>query len=398
MRRHCGILGAALVTCSFAGCGGADDAPDALWEGQIDSLSHGHVEVRNEGRGAWPETGAWRLTEELRIGTLDLEGPQNFGRISSLAVDDLGRFWVLESQASELRVFDPNGEYIRTVGRAGSGPGEFKRPVRVDVGPEGRIWVMDPQNARLSVFDSAGTYIEGLRVPGGFVIMPWPGGFNRDGQYYAPVVAFEPEFRIALGRFDRTYTPLGTIQLPTDPVEREDFRIVSDGLTRVSAGVPFQGRLVWRLSSSGTVWALITDQYRLFELTADGDTLRALTKTYNPVGITSQEKTEALDGLRWFTDQGGKVDPSRMPDHKPAASSFFIDDEDHLWVARVTPYDAEEQPFDVFSPTGQYLGTVVAPFKLQVSPIPFVRNGVLYGIVRDDMDVQYVVRARIEKP
>lgn len=392
------LLGLVVVACASAACGSADGATDATWVGQIDSLPDGQIVVQNQGAGVWPEGAEWKLVEDLRLGTIDSEGPQTFGSIASITVDDRGRLWVLDSQASELRVFGRSGDHVRTVGREGSGPGEFTRPVRADVGPEGRIWVMDPQNGRLSVFDSAGTYIEGIQAPGGFVIMPWPGGFDRDGRYYAPVVVRAPEFHIALGRFDNSYTPLDTIFGPTDPVKRDAYTIKSEGVTRVAAGVPFQGGLRWRHSNSGTIWALLTDQYRMFELTAEGDTLRSLSMTVDPLPVTSQEKSDALDGLEWFTNQGGRVDPSRIPEHKPAVSWFFLDDEDHIWVARTTTQGAVDQPFDIFNPTGQYLGTVVAPFRLSSSPIPFVRDGALYGVVRDDLDVPYVVRARIVRP
>lgn len=398
MRR---ILGACVVTfAAFGsmGCAGGESGEALLWEGQIDSLPSGTVMVRNEGRGLWSADAGWELHEDLRIGSLDAEGPDNFGRISSFTVDGQGRVWVLESQAAELRVFDSSGAHVRTVGRAGEGPGEFRQPLRVDMGPEGNAWVMDPQNTRLSVFDSAGTYLEGLRVPGGFVIIPWQGGFDDSGAYYAPVAAFQPSFRISLGRFDRTFAPLDTIDLPKDPVERASFTIVSDGAARVSAGVPFQGRLIWRLSRAGTLWALITDQYRLIEFGPAGDTLRVVTKAHEPVAVTSQERTEALDGLNWFTAQGGKVDASKIPDEKPLASAFFVDDAGYLWVALEPGPDVAQQPFDVFNPDGQFLGTIVAPFRLQTSPSPIVRDDLLYGIVRDEMDVQYVVRARIAKP
>ena len=161
---------------------------------------------------------------------------------------------------------------------------------------------MDPQNGRLSVFDSAGQYLRGLRAPGGFLIMPWEGGFDDSGAYYAPLASVEPEFRISLGRFDQRYTPLDTINLPSDPVERRSFDMVSDGRGRVSAGIPFQGRLQWRLSRSGTIWALITDQYRLIEFGLEGDTLRAISMAHEGIPVTSEERAGALAGLRWFTE------------------------------------------------------------------------------------------------
>jgi hypothetical protein len=394
----CLALGLAVLTASVGGCRDGRSARLGAWEGQIDSLPGGTVMVQNLGHGLWADGAGWQLTEELRLGSLDADGPENFGRVTSVAVDDRGRMWVLEGHAGELRVFDAAGAHVRTIGRMGEGPGEFRQPVRVDVGPAGDMWVMDPRNTRLSVFDSAGEYLSGIQVPGGFVILPWQGGFDERGSYYAPVASFEPEFSIALGRFDQGFVPLDTIRLPVDPVERGSFDIVSDGRVRVSAGIPFQGGLLWRLTRRGTIWALITDQYRLMEFGPDGDTLRVATKVHQPVPVSAEERAEALEGMRWFTDQGGKVDASRIPTEKPLAFSFFVDQEGFVWVARTESAEEDRQTFEVFDPEGQYLGEVVAPFRLQVSPAPIRIGDLLYGVVRDELDVPYLVRARLTRP
>lgn len=391
------LLGVALLAGVANGCEPSGSNDVGLWEGQVDSLPSGTVVVHNSGHGLWAEGEEWQLTEDFRIGSLEAEGPENFGRIASFAVDGQGRTWVIDSQANELRVFDDTGRHVRTIGRPGQGPGEFEQPVRVDIGPDGNAWVMDPKNTRLSVIDSAGRFLEGLLVPGGFVIMPWQGGFDRDGDYYAPVAVFEPEFRFSLGRFDREYTLLDTIALPVDPVERSSFDIVVDGRVRVSAGIPFQGGLLWRLSHKGTIWALITDQYRLMEFSPEGDTLRVITKVAEAIPVSPEERTQALDGMDWFTQQGGKIDASKIPQVKPLASSFFIDQQDFVWVARDEGTETR-RAFEVFNPTGQYLGTVVVPFRLQISPTPVVKDDVLYGVARDALDVPYLVRGRIHKP
>ena len=155
---------------------------------------------------------------------------------------------------------------------------------------------------------------------------------------------------------------------------------------------------MWRLSRRGTIWALITDQYRLLEFGPDGDTLRVVTKAHQPIPVSSEERAEALNRLRWFTEQGGQVDASKIPDGKPLAESFFVDQGGFVWVALDGADDAGEQAFDVFNPTGQFLGTVVAPFRLQVSPTPVVRGDLLYGVVRDELEVPYVIRARLTRP
>ncbi|GMV06839.1 MAG: hypothetical protein AMXMBFR53_31140 [Gemmatimonadota bacterium] len=386
-----------VVLVLSAGCGTERARTSGLWEGQVDTLASGRIVAHNAGHGVWAEGEAWVVEEDLRLGSIEDKGPTNFGRIASFAVDRRGWIWILDSQAKELRVFDAEGEFVRTIGRSGQGPGEFEQPVRVDIGPDGNAWVMDPRNTRLSVFDSAGRYVKGLPVPGGFVIIPWEGGFDERGDYYAPVASMEPEFRISLGRFDREYTPLDTIELPRDPVAREGFEIVSDGRVRVRAGVPFQGGLLRRLSRKGTVWALVTDQYRLIELGPEGDTLAVVTKTHEPIPVTAAERAEAVDGLSWFTEQGGKVDASKIPQEKPIAASFFVDEGGFLWVELEGEEGISERAFDLFNPGGQYLGKVLVPFQLQASPTPLVRGNALYGVVRDEFDVPYLVRARLTR-
>ncbi|HEX7052241.1 MAG TPA: 6-bladed beta-propeller [Longimicrobiales bacterium] len=396
--RHALFTVAVLSGLVGAACGSSAGRGGAGWLGTIDTLPSGQVVVANPADPIWPEGGEWRVIEELRIGSVTGDGADVFGRINGLAVDPAGRMWVFDSQAQELRVFDATGAHVRTVGRRGGGPGEFAQAVRVELGPDGNIWVMDPQNNRLSVFDTAGVYLEGKPALGGFIILPWPGRFDARGRYYAPVpVTGRDGFHMDMVRYDTAFTPMDTLRPPDDPVEREGFELRSER-GHIVAGVPFQGRLTWRISPAGTIWALITDQYRLFEVGPDGDTLRTITRAFEPIPVTAADLEQAREDLKWFTDQGGRVDWSKIPDTKPPVQTFFFDDEDDIWVERVTSSDMRGRVFDVFDPVGRYLGAVRLPFALTTSPPPVVRDGVLYGVTRDELDVAYVVRARIVKP
>lgn len=77
---------------------------------------------------------------------------------------------------------------------------------------------------------------------------------------------------------------------------------------------------------------------------------------------------------------------------------FFEDDERNLWVELEPEGEAvtdTTRMFDVFDPEGRYLGPVRMPFVLRRSPEPVVRGDFLYGVVFDELDVPYVVKARI---
>jgi len=390
-------IAVAFASLFSAACASADAGGAPRWTGTVDTLPSGQVVVTNTARPLWPEGREWQVVEEFRIGSVEGDGPEVFGRIVSFEVDPSGRIWVLESQSQQLRVFDAAGAFVRTIGRSGGGPGEFAQAVRVEPGPDGHMWVMDPSNNRLSVFDSAGVYLEGRHALGGFIIIPWPGRFDAQGRYYAPVPFTDGEFRIGMVRYDAAFAPTDTLVVPRDPVERDRFEH-SMGGGRMIAGVPFQGRLQWVLSRAGAIWCLITDQYRLFEIDPAGDTLRTITRAFDPIPVTEADREQAREDLDWFVSQGGQVDWSRLPDTKPLATSFFLADDGDLWVGLATPPDSTGSRFDVFDPAGRYLGTVRVPFPLSSSPAPILRNDVLYGVTLDEMDVPFIVKARIVRP
>jgi len=397
MRNTASLAAAILVPMLCAGCSEARRANIEHWDGTVDTLASGTVVVRNGTRGAWSEGEQWKVLEEVRIGVAEVDGPDNFGDIASFAIDNFDRILILDTQASELRIFDPNGKYVRTIGGKGAGPGEFDNPAHVDIAADGRIWVMDPRNQRASVFDTAGKHVWSRQVPGALFMLPWPGGFDRRGYYYAPIAKVESGFRIALGKFDHDFAPVDTLGIPVDPVDRPQFTIVRNGNVVADEPVPFQGRLSWRLSDEGTIWAMVTDQYRLFELNAEGDTSRIITIQARKVAVAEEERVKALEDLEEFVQQGGRIELSRIPQDKPGVRSFFNDVEGHIWVEKVSAPGAHGVDFDVFNGIGQYLGEVSVPFALQMYPRPVIRNGMLYGVVRDALDVQYMVRARLVK-
>jgi hypothetical protein len=162
--------------------------------------------------------------------------------------------------------------------------------------------------------------------------------------------------------------------------------------------IPYTGGFEFHLSRAGTMWGLVQDEYRLVELSPGGDTLRVITREYTPLPVTESDMEAARERLADFIRNGGKVDWSKIPDTKPAAEDFFLDDEGYVWVETVVAHADQGRIFDVFDPEGRFLGTVTLPFALSMNPPPIVRQSVLYGVTEDELEVPYVVRARIVKP
>jgi hypothetical protein len=391
------VVAAFSLALGTLGCAG--EAPASGWGGTVDTLTSGQVAVHNPRGSLWSGGEDWRITEQIRVGTLDGTGPDMFGAITEFEVDQYGRFWVFEGQAQEIRVFDANGIHIRTVGRQGEGPGEFNRVIGMDWGPDGHLWLADPSNNRLSVVDTAGVFVASHPTIGGIMVMPWPGGFDDSGFFYTygidPTV--EDDFALVMVRYDADLQPIDSVAPPEFPGERQYFELRNED-SWMMTGVPYTPSLEWHLTREGTYWAGLTGVYHIFQLSWQGDTLRSIRRDYEPLPVTAADLDQAREGLEWFTDAGGKPDWSRIPSRKPAFEEFMFDDEGNLWVQMVAEGDLEGRLFDVFDPQGRYLGEVILPFPVDFYPAPIIRNGYLYAVTEDELEVPFVVRALIEHP
>lgn len=376
----------ALAACLLlAACGGESASTGFV----VDTLPGGRVVASNTGTGAWKNGEGWTLVEELRIGAADGEGPDMFSGIQALQADPLGRVWVADQGTREIRVFGTDGRHVRTFGRKGGGPGEFEGVMGMSWAADGTLWVADGNNNRYTVLDTAGRMVATHRRASGMVHIPWPGGFDGRGRLH-DVVPGE-NFRPTVVRYGPDLKQADTVPLPEYQPAR--FEIVRDGRTRMSATVPFTPSREWHVSRGG-VWVGTSDAFRVHRLGDRGDTAFTVERQYEPVPVTGAERDTAVAQMKWFTDQGGKVDASRVPTHKPAFQGFFEDDQGYLWVR---PYAREGQAegYDVFDPAGRYLGHVEMPASSGFVQ-PVVRGSQLYATVLDDDDVPYVARYRIQ--
>jgi len=385
-----------LVAGSLAACSTGEADPG--WAGSVDTLATGQVVVRNPATGIWADADRWSVVEELRIGTVDEIGPAMFGRVLDFELDGLNRIWVFEGQAQELRVFDSAGTHVRTIGRKGSGPGEFNQVIGMEWGPDGHLWLIDPQNNRISKVDTAGAFVESVPTIGGITVMPWPGGFDRAGHFYTYGIdpEIDDDFGLLMVRYDSALQPIDSVAVPEFPGERQVLELRNES-AHMTTPVPFSPGIEWRLRNDGGYWGGLEGEYRLFELAwLSGDTLRTITRQWNALPVTDEDLDRAMDEMDWFVDMGGKIDRSRIPSTKPAFDSFFVDPLDRVWVIRVTDrQETENRQLDVFDTDGRFLGTVELPFRLADYPDPIVRGDYMIAVVEDELEVPYVVRARI---
>jgi sugar lactone lactonase YvrE len=92
-----------------------------------------------------------------RIGTTGqnhaLTTPGDFARPAGIAVDADGNLYVADTLNNRIEIFDGDGKFIRTFGKAGDGPGYFSRPKGVAIDSDDHIWVVDGMQDRVQVFN-----------------------------------------------------------------------------------------------------------------------------------------------------------------------------------------------------------------------------------------------------
>jgi len=397
----------------LAACGG-DAAPS--WQGSMTD-SAGVTVVQNPADGLWAPGHEWTVTEALRIGTAEGDPDYQFGMLAGIAVASDGRIIAADLQGQHVKVFSPTGAYERTIGKPGSGPGELGLGISaVIVGQSDTLFVVDGGNQRVNIYLLDGTFVGSSRIDiQQGLPLRWEGA--KDG---------------------RIVSQVRRVQFPGQPAPTDSSDVIvvrgadgsiSDTLLKVPSGKTFQlggPRPEVKLFSSEPAWALygsgvmygINDAYR-FGIYAPGGALeRVITKPFAPQPVSEGDQQAMMEAFERLWKQFGlnqqrvaqAKQTIKFADRYPAYLQLLEGVNGSIWVQGVQSasnlppelkesynpqLDLGSRSWDVFDADGRYLGVVNMPVRFQ--PVRFVGNDI-YGIQRDDLDVQYVVKLHVENP
>ena len=393
-----------LASVLAAACSGSE----TRWAGTITD-SAGVTIVSNTDVGIWAPGEEWTLEEELRIGALEGAPEYQFGVIGDISVDSKGFIYVLDSQAQHIQVFSPDGEYARTVGTRGGGPGELLAGMALLMGPGDTLLVPDGQNLRFNRYAPDGSNAGSTKM---VIEEGRPMGFRA-----AASGAIAEQIRpLMLPNQPAIENPEDAIVLlATDGTVTDTLMTFSSGQTQSASGVTlFAAEPVWDVTDDRQLALGINDEYRI-GLYTDGRVERIFNKPFERKTIEDADK-EALRGelRRRMTQFGATAEQitrqlSRLhfAEHFPAFNIVAAGPMGTFWVQHVLPMselsegelasitdqaDLGAPDWDVFDAQGRYLGVVEMPQGF--TPRLF-RGDKIYGVWRDELDVQYVVRLRI---
>ena len=377
------ILGHSLLSCLLMAlvATSCDHSNDMTV--RVDTLSSGRVVVSNPDFAS----PAARLIEELRIGRAvgdDPDAPDLFGSIIAVATDDAGRIYVADDQASDIRVFDQAGNFVRRIGRKGQGPGEFQFLDGVLwQRQEGILWAMDAIRMRLHAFDSTGVLLhENRHGDFTFVTIPWRGVVDSSGY----LVEERPKDVLVKYRT----LPNGQI-VAADTLRRPSFEVDtyvvrSNGVIAHSP-VPMSPFTVWATTPDGNAWLGVTSTYDFHEVTFEGDTVRTVQLRRPAPRLEGRERDSVAAATRFPA--------RRLPKHKPAFRGLRTGPHGRLWVEAGTTDVV--RGWDLFDRSGYYLGKVESPVPLRRRSRMAFGTETVTAVVEDDVGAHFVVRLRLPK-
>ena len=386
------------------------------------------------------DTTAVELVEVLRIGIVDGPDEYQLYNVHDIAVDDEGRLFVPNEGSMSIRVYSREGRFLREFGHAGSGPGEFRR-ISMPILWRDTVFAYDPDRWQGSLFDTTGTLLASFRynfhewgtlsfvaaTERGWIVQQHVFNREREGA--------------AVGREVRDTTRLAMIEprlLPTiaymtlAEVDQQVRTVVrypgmrtfgmygregNAGPMAVLMNPPFfEPQPHPAVSGDGQVFVARGYPYVVDVFDLDGRHVRSIRRAHTPVPITDEHIKRLLAHVDAHYDTIGRREMNlRRRYHAqasfprigflPVTSRVIADDAGGFWVQRVDivadPVDVEwprgARPptyWDVFDAEGGFRHTVRLPprFTLRV-----VRDSTAYGLLRDDLDVQYVVAYHVRE-
>jgi hypothetical protein len=341
-------------------------------------------------------------------------------------VDGRGRILVGDNGSGTVKVFDAEGRFLSALGGRGSGPGEFPEGI-------GSIWVENDTVAvfageRTVAFDAAGNPVATQSTPtteGTYFVVQGglPGRWvsllsapDNHPRFTGVAQVESPLVRVDLGMAARVDTLLTVPVRPIHPV-----RGGSDIDWPVFAVMP-----AWGVAADGglVVHGGLPYEYRMYD--ASGQLRRIVRRDWEPKPVTDagvDDRYRALVRARFDTVRGSSVDQMlARVDRRlalprsgvlPPLGAMLLGAGGGVWLLRndliaEDPVRAEwelfntgarmgmaERPlrWDVFDAEGRFLAAVELPARFRPAAVDGDR---VTGVQLDDMDVEYVVRYRVE--
>ncbi len=383
------LVASALLATALA-CASDDDEDRLSAEPVRDSAG---VTVVESVLPAWAEGEGWRADFEPILDlAADRGGPEYefFGATDADRLSD-GSIVVADDGSDEVRVFSPVGEHVRTLGGNGEGPGEFNRLDQLQILPGDSILAYDFWAARITIFAPDGTLGRIVTLDGSARLRPL---FQLTGA--TGYVGMATDFT---GFGD----DVGLRRWSHPIVQVDSAGVVIDTLTTIQGNesVVFEmgdAAALWgkrgRMEARGGAVYLGSSDSVSFEVFGPRGQRRIARVPGYDLALTQAD----IDGelSTWFPDSVPPDPFSRaiqdaQPErtHRPGYQDLVVDATGSVWLEAFRGLHEASEPanWEVFDPSGEWLGSVTLPPGFKVFRIG---TDWILGKNRDELDVEHI--------
>jgi hypothetical protein len=282
-------------------------------------------------------------------------------------VDNGGRIYVVDTKEPRVLIFDSTGAYIKSFGKKGQGPGELADPFSISITSRNEIMIPDYSNRRLAFYSPEGEFIKNISIAKGNLV---DAKMDDKGNFIGIVLKTENENpRYELTKFD--------------PDMNNPIVIASSPMPGINSFNPFLAVLRWDLAANHQIVCGYPEKYEIQIMDQDGKKVKTISREYDPVKVTEEEKARFKGGLP-------SIELS-IPKYHPAFNQIYVDDELRIFVLTWEKNEDGEFYYDVFSWEGKYIT------RVNIKGTPQIwKKRKLYTIEEDKNGYQYVKRYNIK--
>jgi hypothetical protein len=373
------------------------------------------------------------------VGTFDGADWETFGAVRQVAFDGDGNLHILDAQTSRFVVVDRTGAFVRMWGQEGEGPGEWRNAAGAAVFRDGTVAIADIGHGSYQVFSRDGELTGTAPLRDGPItrvgrIQPDPRGgalFNGGGNTMMSV-SFDggpgqrpempegrPVERVTLGDAPMKEVFYNAWEAPRgDPGQMN-----AGGVRMMTMGEPriFSPDLHTAALPDGGLAVVDSSAYAVKILDENGTIARVVTRPVAPIQVTERiERSEIqrqLDELesgqgprmRIVTNDGSgarevpEEQVKEMMRQRIQSRGFYPEIavtrrlsagwNGLVWLERRKVDPTEPGPIDIFTPAGEYVGTLAD--EGAGMPDAFGPDGLVAYIEEDEFEVPVVVVRRL---
>jgi hypothetical protein len=310
------------------------------------------------------------LKSDFTIGLETEDTNYTFSGLQHTQVDEQDYIYAADWKETLIKVYDKNGKHVRSFGRKGQGPGEIGMPFYLGIFQGNSVVVNDQTNAKFIFYSREGEFLK--EIPMGKYRFITRFKVDSEGCFYAISRTFdEAKITYELKKFSPALDPLATF------ASFEEMRTPQV----VQAFSP--PNFIQMTRDENIVW-LDPLRYELTLMNREGKALRRIIKDWDPVKITEAQEKRLVQ--QTWGDRG--IRPGikfEVPKHFPPARTFYVDDENRIYV-RTYDYinkDGDQlDRYDVFGPEGRYIAKFYHP---RAETFQAIRNNKIYVRVEDEL-------------